>query len=428
MLEPHSSNAEQNGSQNPLQNEITPKLPAGKTTPVAEITRPLSFTTGKLGSPYTHTSAQPFLERDHNASMKAPAWIRPFFSLRVQLIAAYIISLLFVITLVCLLVYQHTNILYISGVGLVSVILGSIVTFALITLLLRPLWRVTDVAQAIAVGDLKQRERLPMRQPPQDEIDRLAGSLNEMVMRLERAEELQHASEQRFTRFFTDASHQLRTPLTSIRGFTEVLMRGAKDDPDTAQRVLKRMKNEAERMTALINDMLTVARLDDTQLLKKQYVDLVEITNDSIEHIKTRANAERTILLDINTQETYGLQADKERLKQLLFILLDNALKYGRQAPDGQITLQLSKQGNLAIIQVIDNGEGITSKDMEHIFDAFYRGMPRTSSPINGAPPVGVGLGLTIAAAIVRAHDGTITAISEPGKGSTFSVALPCLE
>jgi len=426
MSEPHASEPEQEaGQQSPLPTYIAPKLPASDTSAAASSTQPLSFTTGKLGFSRANTM-QPLLETLENSSNRAPIWMRPFFSLRIQLIAAYIISLFFIITVLCILIYQQTDMRYISAVALGCIVLGSIMAFALITLLLRPLWRVTDVAQAIAIGDLKQRERLPMRLPPQDEIDRLSGSLNEMVVRLERAEELQHASEQHFTRFFSDASHQLRTPLTSIRGFTEVLMRGAKDDPDTAQRVLKRMKNEAERMTTLINNMLTLARLDDTQLMKKQYVDLVDMVNDSLEHIRTRANAERNITLTITTQETCGLQGDKERLKQLLFILLDNALKYGSQASDGLVTVEMIKQNNLAIISVIDNGEGISAKDMGHIFDAFYRGTPHASSS-NGTPPVGVGLGLTIAAAIVRAHDGTITATSETGKGSVFSVALPCL-
>ena len=425
MSEPRATHPEEGPGQPGLLKATAalPELPNGE----INTTSPITYTTGKPDSTLANTSIKPFLEKSESSNTSMPSWMNPFFSLRVQLIATYSISLLLVVTLICLLIYQQTNITYITVTAIVVALVGSLLGLALITLLLRPLWRVTDVAQAIAIGDLKQRKRLPMRQPPQDEIDRLAGSLNAMVVRLERAEEMQHASEQRFTRFFSDASHQLRTPLTSIRGFTEVLMRGAKDDPETAQRVLKRMKSEAERMTALINDLLTLARLDDTQLLKKQYVKLADLAHESIDHVKTRANAERSISLQLATGEECGLQGDRERLKQLLFILLDNALKYGNQTPDGQVTVRLTKQGNQAIIEVIDNGEGIAAKDMEHIFDAFYRGAPRASSSNNSSPSVGVGLGLTIAAAIANAHDGMITATSEPGKGSTFAVALPCL-
>jgi signal transduction histidine kinase len=247
-----------------------------------------------------------------------------------------------------------------------------------------------------------------------------------MVTRLERAEEMQRVAESRFQRFFADASHQLRTPLTSIRGFTEVLLRGAKDDPETAQRILSRMKGEVERMTRLINDILTLARLDDGRPLKTQYLDLLQMTSDGIAQAKNRLNDERKISLVVETQETVGLQADKDRIKQLLFILLDNAVKHGRPAPDGEITLYLGKNDKQALIRVIDNGE-IDKEDLEHIFDAFYKGHHKYSVASNGAT-VGAGLGLTVASAIVRAHHGSITVYSDPDVGTEFRVMLPCVD
>jgi two-component system OmpR family sensor kinase len=377
-------------------------------------------TTGKL-------LEYPLLTTEGGSGRNAPPWLRPFFSLRVQLLFAYCLVLIMAVILVYMLTYQQTSSLYIGLVALGTVALCSLLIFFFTTILLRPLWRVTDAAQAIAVGDLKQRERLPLRLPPQDEIDRLAGSINEMVTRLEHAEEMQRTSEQRFQRFFSDASHQLRTPLTSIRGFTEVLIRGAKDDPETALRVLKRMKSESERMTCLINDLLTLSRLDEHSALKMQYVNLVELVTESTEQAKKRVNDGRTLTLSITTQENLGLQGDRERLKQLLFVLLDNALKHGRNGSEGIITLQIGRRDNQAIIHVIDNGNGITKEDQAHIFDSFYRGRQPSPGP-NGATVVGTGLGLTIAAAIVRAHQGTISVKSEPGKGTDFTLALPCID
>jgi two-component system, OmpR family, sensor kinase len=380
----------------------------------------LSPTTGKL-------LEYPLLTTEGGSGRNAPPWLRPFFSLRVQLLFAYCLVLIMAVILVYMLTYQQTSSLYIGLVTLGIVAICSLLIFFFTTILLRPLWRVTDAAQAIAVGDLKQRERLPLRLPPQDEIDRLAGSINEMVTRLEHAEEMQRTSEQRFQRFFSDASHQLRTPLTSIRGFTEVLIRGAKDDPETALRVLKRMKSESERMTYLINDLLTLSRLDEHSALKMQYVNLTELATESTEQAKKRVNDGRTLTLSITTQENLGLQGDRERLKQLLFVLLDNALKHGRSGPEGIITMQIDRRDNQAIIHVIDNGNGITKEDQAHIFDSFYRG--RQPSPgLNGTTIVGTGLGLTIAAAIVRAHQGTISVKSEPGKGTEFTLALPCID
>jgi two-component system OmpR family sensor kinase len=354
-----------------------------------------------------------------------PSWLRPFFSLRAQFLLAFYVILLPTVFSSTLLTYMQPSRIYMLLVVIGTVLVGLLLAYLFTTWLLRPLWRVIDASQAIAVGDLAQRERLVLHKPPQDDIDRLAGSLNEMVTRLEKAEELQKASEQRFKRFFSDASHQLRTPLTSIRGFTEILMRGAIDDPKTRQHVLERMKSESERMTNLINDLLTLARLDDGYSLKLQYTDLIELATEAINQAKKRARDERKILFELKTEQRLGALVDCERIKQLLFILLDNALKHGRSAPDGLVTLLLDRQGEQAVIRVIDNGDGIDQEDLKHIFDTFYRGRhPHVS---DGAK-VGTGLGLAVASTIVEAHHGKISVVSEPGKGTEFEVLLPCVE
>jgi len=366
------------------------------------------------------------LIEDNTGSTQAPLWLRPFFSLHTQLFCAYSVLLTLAVLLMCALVYIQPSRPVLIFIAVTTVIGAALLAYFVTMLLLRPLWRVIDAAQAIAIGDLQQRERLPLRQPPQDEVDRLAGSIYAMVTHLEHAEELQHASEQRFKRFFSDASHQLRTPLTSIRGFTEILMRGAINDQDTRQHVLSRMKSEAERMTSLINDLLTLARNDDKQSLKLQYVDLREVTMEAIKEARQCINNGRKISLSLLTDAGMGMQADKERLKYLLFILLDNALKYGRLGPDGIITVQLDQRDLQFIIQVSDNGEGIDKEDRAHIFDSFYRGRHR---PANAAltPNGGAGMGLSIDATIVHAHHGTISVSSEPGKETQFVVTLPSL-
>ncbi|GCF09006.1 sensor histidine kinase [Dictyobacter arantiisoli] len=377
------------------------------------------------GEEITQPLHMPFSQLGGNNHPDTPAWLRPFMSLRTQLTFAYSLLLILMLAFSYLLLDQQNSSTYMMLAVLALILVGSALAFVMTTLLLRPLSRMTDAAQAIAMGDLAQRTRLPLRLPPQDEIDRLAGSLNAMVSRLETAEEAQRASQDRFHQFFSDASHQLRTPLTSIRGFTELLLRGnARDDPETAQHMLRRMKNESERMTLLINDLLTLARLDDTHPMKLQYIDVVDLAVESVEQTRSRANDERPIRLHLASQDKLGVQADRECVKQLLFILLDNALKYGRPGPDGQITLKLDKiQGQVAI-SVTDNGDGIASDDLEHIFEAFYRGRHRSSST---STVIGTGLGLTIASSIVRAHNGAITACSEPGN-TEFKVLMPCAD
>jgi signal transduction histidine kinase len=361
----------------------------------------------------------------HSSRDGTPPWLRSFSSLQAQLLLAFCLLLVLVVLFTSLLTYMRPSPVYIVLSAVAVVLVGSILAYVFTTLLLRPLWRIIDASQAIAIGDLEQRERLVLHSLPQDDIDRLASSLNEMVTHLEKAEELQRVSEQRFKRFFSDASHQLRTPLTSIRGFTEILMRGAIDDPKTSQHVLGRMKSESERMTNLINDLLTLARLDDGYPLKLQYTDLIELSTDALEQARKRVSDERKIIFELQTEQRLGAMVDRERIRQLLFILLDNALKHGRPAPDGLVTLRLDRQGEQAVIRVIDNGDGIDQEDLKHIFDSFYRGHRQHSS---GAAKTGTGLGLAVASTIVDAHHGKISVCSEPGKGAEFEVILPCVE
>ena len=358
---------------------------------------------------------------------------RPLSSLRWQLGFVYsllICTLLILFSLWTTYAISHTtaqSVLFFSLQVAVFVLIavGIFILFFLTNLLLRPLRRMSDAAQAITLGDLQQRERLQPLMKGDDEVSKIASSLTIMGEQLEQASQSQQSSEQRFRRLISDASHQLRTPLTSIRGFTEVLMRGAKDDPETANRVLKLIKSEAERMTRLMNDLLTLAHFDVEQDIEKQYVDLVDIAVEGVEQAKVLATDDRKITIYFATHERLGVRANADHLKQVLHILFDNALKYGRPAPEGWVRLQLDQQDGHALIQVIDNGKGIHADDLPHIFDRFYRG---EHMPIHEAPwkiPQGTGLGLSIARAIVMAHKGSITVLSTPDTETIFTVKLP---
>ena len=358
---------------------------------------------------------------------------RPLSGLLWQMTFFY--GLLICVLLILLSIWTSYAILHITmqGVLLTSlqivaallIVIGVFALFFLTLYLLRPLRRASDAAQAITLGDLQQRERLLPLMKGDDEVSRIAASLSIMGEQLERATKAQQSSEQRFRRLISDASHQLRTPLTSIRGFTEVLMRGAKDDPETALRVLKLIKSEAERMTRLINDLLLLARLDDAQNLEKQFIDLVNLALEGVERAKELATDGRKIGIYFSTHERLNIQANADQLKQVLHILFDNAIKYGRPAPDGWIRLQLDCQDGYAIIQVIDNGKGIHPDDLPHIFERFYRGehMPTYTSPWK--VPQGSGLGLSIARAIALAHEGNITVASTPEIETIFTVKIP---
>jgi signal transduction histidine kinase len=202
-----------------------------------------------------------------------------------------------------------------------------------------------------------------------------------MADRIEQTFAAQQASERRARRFVSDASHELRTPITSLRGFTEILIRGAKDDPATAQHVLSLMKNEAERMTDLVNHLLTLARLDEGHFPTPQAIDLVDVVIGSLQEARKKAPEGYKLALDLVTQDRLQIQADSEQIKQLLLVLLDNAVKYGCAGEQKQILLLLDKRDRQIQIQVIDHGMGIAPDDLPHVFDPRLPGNVERQQP-----------------------------------------------
>ncbi len=324
-------------------------------------------------------------------------------------------------------------------------VVGLVIGGPLTTRSLRPLTHMSQAARRIASGDLSQRVRLPHSG---DEIGQLAATFDEMAGRIEAAFAAQQASEERMRQFIADASHELRTPLTSIRGYTDVLLRGAKDDPATVEQVLLATRREAERMSRLVADLLTLARLDVGRPLEMRQINLIALVGEAVDQARILAG-EREVAMRTDGGGRLLISADADRLKQVLLILLDNALKYGRPTPDGWVRVGVARTPHGAIVTVSDNGVGISPENLPHIFDRFYRvraGRRRgeahpTSPPPTPArggeradqdnsarrtsPPDGSGLGLSIAQAIVRAHGGSLTVQSQPGTGTTFTLILP---
>lgn len=335
--------------------------------------------------------------------------------------------------------------LYIALGMLALVVIAALLGVPLIRRALRPLTRMTATAEAIAGGNLSQRVNLPHSG---DEIGELSSSFDEMIDRIDaafaiqrRAMEAQQESEVHMRQFVADASHELRTPLTSLRGFTDVLLRGAKDDPETAEQVLRSMQRECERMSRLVHDLLTLARLDAGRQLTFKPFDLISLVGESVDQARILAG-ERTVTMRADRGGPLMVLGDQDKIKQVLLILLDNALKYGRQGPDGWVQAQVSRSAEMAQMVVVDNGQGIRQEDLPHIFERFYRadktrsrsGYTQEQLAISNATTSGVlkamnaggsGLGLPIALAIIQAHSGAIWANSQPGQGAQFTIQLP---
>jgi two-component system OmpR family sensor kinase len=321
-------------------------------------------------------------------------------------------------------------------------VVGLLVGGPLISAALAPLTRLTQTARQVAQGDLRRRARLSHSV---DEAGQLGAVFDLMLARIESAFAATQRSEDRMRQFIADASHELRTPLTSIRGYTDVLLRGAKDDPETAEHILLATRREAERMSRLVNDLLTLARLDAARPAERHQlapVDLVALAGESVDQARILAG-DRQVLFSAAGAGPLLAPADPDQIRQVLLILLDNALKYGCQDASGWARLTVQRQPGWAVITVEDNGPGVAPEDLTHIFERFYRAdraararrraMSQTSATTNGvnsssenaAKPEGSGLGLAIALAIAQSHGGTLTAQSQPGAGATFTLTLP---
>jgi signal transduction histidine kinase len=224
--------------------------------------------------------------------------------------------------------------------------------------------------------------------------------------------------------FFALVSHELRTPLTSIIGYLELLREdlgdGDGDDPALAQRAqfLAVVDRNARRLLRLVGDLLFVAQVEAGKLsLEEGEVDLEAVACESVEAAGPRA-ARGGVELVLEVEPVGVCRGDRDRLAQALDNLVSNAIKF---TPDGgRVTVRLSRAGESAVLEVEDTGIGISDEDLRRLFERFFRTRRATSAAIPG-----VGLGLTIAQAIVHGHDGVISVDSEDGRGTTFRVELP---
>jgi two-component system, OmpR family, sensor kinase len=291
------------------------------------------------------------------------------------------------------------------------VVLAFIVGWVLSGAALRPIQRITDTARVIGAQRDFDR-RVDYRGPP-DEVGQLATTFNGMLNELQGAHQQTEQTLQQQRRFVADASHELRTPLTTIRGNLGLLKRRPPIAEDDKRAVLDDMVEEADRLIRLTNDLLVLARSDAGRSLRHDSVPIVPLVDD----ICRQANVlgeQRTIKCE--AVPDVSVLGDQDAIKQVLLILLDNALKY--TPAGGAITIGAEKTDRAVNIRISDTGPGIAPDDLPHIFERFYRSdESRTGS--------GAGLGLAIAQELIEEQQGEITVKSEIGKGSTFTVMLP---
>jgi two-component system OmpR family sensor kinase len=299
--------------------------------------------------------------------------------------------------------------------GLAAILVAFGLGWVLAGMAMRPIQRLTDTAQAI--GAEHDFSRRVAHTGPDDEVGRLAKTLNAMLSELQAAyQQVEQALEMQ-RRFVADVSHELRTPLTTLSGNVELLRREPPISAEDRTEVLADMSSESKRLIRLVNDLLTLARADARQPLQSEPVQIGRVVEDVCRQARLRA-PDRVITCNALLDVAVSGQADA--LKQVLLILLDNAIKH----TDGAITVATRVADERVIVSIHDTGPGIEPELLPRIFERFSRGKTmRADGRI--AADEGIGLGLAIAKELVAAQSGTLTVESQVGQGSVFTVTLP---
>lgn len=271
----------------------------------------------------------------------------------------------------------------------------------------RPIDQMVEAARRIGAGNLAERIE---ETGAGDELDRLAQTLNRMFKRLD-------ASFTQVRRFSADASHELQTPLTILKGELEVALRSPRTQEEY-ESTLKSILEEVDRIAHLVDSLLLLQRAEVGALrMDRQPVDLARVVEEVFWRIKVVADVQgKDLRMEISEPAT--VPGDLERIRRLLLNLADNAVKYTH--PEGRVTLALGREGGFAAIEVSDTGIGIPESELERIFQPFYR-----SPDARALSERGTGLGLSIARSIAGGHGGRIEVSSVPGRGSTFKVLFP---
>ncbi|MCA9792030.1 MAG: HAMP domain-containing protein [Candidatus Eremiobacteraeota bacterium] len=290
-------------------------------------------------------------------------------------------------------------------VGLWAGLLALVVSLGLGAFLTRPLTRLTTGVERVSQGDYGHR--LNLRRG--DELGRLGRDIDQMAARLEDHRRL-------LTQFVSDASHELKTPIASLRALSEALADGALEQPELAERFVGLMAGEVARMERLVTDMLTLTRGEGEVALRLEQVRLRPLAEEALASLVERSPG----LIVLAMPPELELRADPHRLAQVLINLVDNGLRAVADQPSPRVEVGAERHGGEVVIWVQDNGVGLTPDEQKRVFERFYR-VDQDRSRHQG----GTGLGLAICLQTVQAHGGRISIESEPQQGARFVVTLP---
>ena len=309
-------------------------------------------------------------------------------------------------------VFRETFLRPLFQAGVVAVLLSLLLAVVISRSVARPLQKVAAAAESIAEGDYDQQ--IPVQGP--DEVRRVAGSFNTMAAQVAATQQAQRD-------FVANVSHDLKTPLTSVTGWSQALLDGTAGKTEQQEQAVRIIHDEAGRMTRMVEQLLDLAKIESGELqLSHEPVDMGQLVEEVHRNLALRAEA-KGVELTVEVAPVAAVSGDRDRLVQILTNLVDNALNH--TPPNGRVYLALKPYGHKAVELVVqDTGPGIPPEELSRIFERFYRvdrSRRRTSER------QGVGLGLAIVKELVEAHNGRITAESEVEEGSRFVVRLPVI-
>jgi signal transduction histidine kinase len=283
---------------------------------------------------------------------------------------------------------------------------------------MRPVRTITQAARTIGETDLNRRLNMKSK----DELGELANTFDGMLGRLQAAFERQR-------QFVADASHELRTPLTIVNLETSRALASPRK-AEQYQRALAIIHSENDFMTALVNDLLTLARMDAGQAVMESLpVDLSDVALETIERLSPLA-ARTGVRLEAGDLPEVRILGDRQHLVQMVSNLVDNGIKYAA-GKDKKVSIETGTTGETVWVRVSDNGPGIAPEHLPHLFDRFYRiDQARTRAGLDSAgpnSPSGSGLGLSIVQWIARSHGGDVIVESQPGTGTTFEIRFKAI-
>ncbi len=299
-------------------------------------------------------------------------------------------------------------------ISLVLLLLMAIAARTVIKVGLQPLEDAEQTAEEIASGNLSAR--MP-EAAPKTEVGRLVNSLNAMLSRIEESFTIRTESENKLRRFVADASHELRTPITAIRGFSELHRQGAVTGQKETTELIGRIEGESKRMGSLVEDLLLLARLDQARDMESKPVDMNTVIADAVASARA-AGPEHPVMLNVPDEEIFML-GDETRIHQVVANLLANARAH--TSVGTPITVSMTADESTVRVSVADKGPGMSEEDQQRIFERFYR----ADSSRARTGEEGSGLGLSIVDAVMKGHGGSVTVESKIGEGSTFTLQFP---